>query len=63
VAFIIIDRAGTIQEFLDVATRVAGVYRNKTRPVSYPVFFQACGTLRGKNAQVPEPPMLTSAPI
>ena len=32
----------------------AGVYRNTTRPVSVPVFFQACGTPRGRNAQVPD---------
>src|SRR5881296_1399387 len=36
---------------------------NMTRPVSLPVFFQACGTLRGKNAQVPGPPTVTSSPI
>src|SRR3989442_9006797 len=36
---------------------------NRTRPVSLPVFFQACGTLRGKNAQVPGPPTVTSSPI
>src|SRR5882672_11475753 len=36
---------------------------NSTRPVSRPVFFQACGTSRGKNAQVPGPPTVTSSPI
>src|SRR5215471_21708991 len=35
---------------------------NRTRPVSQPVLFQACGT-RGKNAQVPGPPTLISSPI
>src|SRR5919106_2698611 len=36
---------------------------NKTRPVSLPVLFQACGPLRGKKAQVPGPPTVTSSPI
>src|SRR5262245_26162728 len=36
---------------------------NRTRPVSRPVLFQACGTLRGKNAQVPGPPTLISSTI
>src|SRR5438034_9908494 len=36
---------------------------NRTRPVSLPVFFQACGTLRGMKAQVPGPPTVTSSPI
>src|SRR5712691_3701482 len=36
---------------------------NRTRPVSRPVLFQACGTLRGKNAQEPGPPTVTSSPI
>src|SRR5881396_2951712 len=36
---------------------------NSTRPVSRPVLFQACGTLRGKNAQVPGLPTVTSSPI
>src|SRR3989441_3031976 len=36
---------------------------NRTRPVSRPVLFHAWGTLRGKNAQVPGPPTLTSSPI
>jgi len=35
---------------------------NRTRPVSRPVLFQACGTLRGKNAQVPGPPTVTLVP-
>ena len=43
--------------------RLAGVYRNNTRPVSSPVFFQACGMSRGMNAQVPGPPTVTSSPI
>ena len=33
----------------------AGVYRNSTRAVSVLVFFHACGTPRGKKAQVPRP--------
>src|SRR6516162_11842570 len=31
--------------------------------MSLPVFFQACGTVRGMNAQVPGPPTATSSPI
>jgi hypothetical protein len=41
----------------------AGVARNSTRPVSAPVFFQACGTPRGRKAQEPGPPTVTSSPI
>jgi hypothetical protein len=33
------------------------------RAVSLPVFFQACGTVRGMNAQVPGPPTAISSPI
>jgi len=29
-----------------------------TRPGSLPLFFRACGALRGMNAQVPDLPML-----
>ena len=42
---------------------MAGVYRNRTRPVSVPMFFQACGISRGMKAQVPGPPTVTSSPI
>jgi hypothetical protein len=41
----------------------AGASRNSTRPDSAPVFFQACGTPRGMNAQVPGPPTVISSPI
>ena len=44
-----------------VLTAVVGM--NSTRPVVVPVFFQACGTLRGKKAQLPGPPLLISVPI
>ena len=40
----------------------AWVYRNRTLPVSRPVFFQACGMSRGMKAQVPGPPTVTSSP-
>jgi hypothetical protein len=33
------------------------------RAVSLPVFFQACGTLRGKKPQEPALPTVTSSPI
>ena len=38
---------------------LAGVYMNSIRAVSPPVFFQACATPRGMNADVPGPPTVT----
>jgi len=63
VAFIGVDWAGAFQELLDVAAGGGrGVQKQDATGFAAGVL-PSCGTLRGKNAQVPGPPTVTSSPI
>jgi len=52
-----------LRELFDTAASGSGGVEEQRAAVSLPVFFQACGMSRGKKAQAPGPPTVTSSPI
>ena len=61
--FVGVARAALRKILKEAAGSGRGVEKQRARAVSLLVFFQACGTSRGMNAQVPGPPTVTSSPI
>ena len=59
VVFVGVDRAA-LRKILEEAAG-SGLGVEKQRAGGFAAFFQACGTSRGMNAQVPGPPTVTSS--